>query len=89
MEVEMRLSNCADCGMSFALPVAVAKRREEDHKSFFCPNGHPNYYPQKSEAEILRERLRTKERELEEMRTAEQERLKLARQSKPKKKPRK
>ena len=87
MEVEMRLCNCAECGVSFAFPAALAKRREEDHKSFFCPNGHSNYYPQKSEAEILLERLRTKERELEDMKTAEKKRLQLARKSKPKKKP--
>ena len=71
MDVEMRLCNCAACGVSFAFPSAIAKRREDDHQSFYCPNGHTNYYPQKSDAEILREKLRMKERELEDMKAAE------------------
>lgn len=91
MEVEMRICNCAACGVSFAFPSAIAKRREDDHQSFYCPNGHTNYYPQKSDAEILREKLRMKERELEDMKAAEQKRAansakaaRLARQKKAK-----
>lgn len=93
MDVEMRLCNCAACGVSFAFPSAIAKRREDDHQSFYCPNGHTNYYPQKSDAEILREKLRMKERELEDMKAAEQKRAadsakaaRLARQKKAKSK---
>lgn len=93
MDVEMRLCNCATCGVSFAFPVAVAKRREDDHQGFYCPNGHTNYYPQKSDAQILRDKLRMKEREIEELKAAEQKRAadsakaaRLARQKKSKSK---
>ena len=93
MEVEMRLCNCAACGVSFAFPIAIAKRREDDHQNFYCPNGHTNYYPSKSEAERLRDTLRMKEREIEELKAAEQKRAadsakaaRLARQKKTKSK---
>lgn len=48
---------CARCSMTFAFPDDFRKRRENDHRSFYCPNGHGNYWPQKSELEKLREDL--------------------------------
>ena len=43
--------NCAGCGIEFCLPNAVEADRREDHKPFYCPNGHSNYYPQETEKE--------------------------------------
>lgn len=37
--------NCASCGIRFGLPKTLHKRRQDDHRAFYCPNGHSNYYP--------------------------------------------
>jgi hypothetical protein len=47
------------CGIIFALPETWLRERRRDHKTFYCPNGHNRYYPQKSDEEILREQLAT------------------------------
>lgn len=46
---------CTECGVSYALTAAFEGRRRNDHKTFYCPNGHEQYYPQKSDAELARE----------------------------------
>lgn len=38
--VTMVQNTCANCGIEFATPSHFEKTRREDHKSFFCPNGH-------------------------------------------------
>ena len=48
---------CAECGMMFAVPQIYKEKRKEDHKTFNCPNGHGNYFPQMSDEEKLREQL--------------------------------
>lgn len=62
---------CSVCGVEFAMPESYDRRRREDHKTFYCPNGHLQYYPQKPEAEALREQLAA---EQERTLAAEQER---------------
>ena len=49
--------NCADCGVSFCMPNEMVTHRRTSHKTFFCPNGHSNYYAGKSEEEKLKEKL--------------------------------
>lgn len=36
----------------------------QNHNTFYCPNGHAQYFSGKSEAEKLREELKRKEQEL-------------------------
>lgn len=48
---------CAACGIMFGVPEDMVRRRREDHKSFFCPNGHSSYFPQDNEAERLKKQL--------------------------------
>lgn len=45
---------CAGCGVLFAVTKAYDDRRREDHKTFYCPNGHHNYFsgPSKKDQEI-------------------------------------
>jgi len=50
--------DCAGCGLVFAMTWDFEARRREDHKTYYCPAGHENYFPHKTEAEQLRERLR-------------------------------
>lgn len=59
------LGPCAECGIEFAAPSSYVKNRREDHKSFFCPNGHSLSYKGKSEVDRLRELLASKERDIE------------------------
>lgn len=60
--VELTMINCANCGITFGVPRRFESDRRTDHKSFFCPSGHSNYYPGKSDEERLRERVEQLER---------------------------
>lgn len=51
--------------MTFALPGRFIRDRRDDHKAFYCPNGHANYFNGPSEAEKLKTQLADKERALE------------------------
>jgi len=55
---------CSKCGVTFAATESFVAVRRADHRTFYCINGHEQYYPQKSEAEKLRERLRVTEGQL-------------------------
>lgn len=48
---------CANCGMSFAFDKTVWQRRYDDHKAFYCPNGHNNYYNSETNKERLEKEL--------------------------------
>lgn len=48
---------CSECGVPFAAPDTFFSKRREDHRTFYCPNGHGQHYPAKSEAEKLRDEL--------------------------------
>jgi hypothetical protein len=51
------------CGIMFAVPREWKNERRNDHKTFYCPNGHSRYFPSESELEqatrlLARERAR-------------------------------
>lgn len=48
---------CCACGCLFAMPTDMQQRRVEDHKSFYCPNGHPQQYTGEREAQRLQREL--------------------------------
>lgn len=48
---------CASCAMEFAAPARFIADRRSDHKNFYCPAGHSNWYPGKSEKEQLQQQL--------------------------------
>lgn len=48
---------CCSCGVLFGMESGFDKQRRDDHKSWYCPNGHSQFYNGKSEAEKLREQL--------------------------------
>jgi len=60
----MVVETCLTCGMLFAFSADVAKRFRDTHIGFLCPRGHSQYYPAKSDAEILREKLATEQAKL-------------------------
>jgi len=54
---------CLHCSFQFALPNAFISRRREDHKSFYCPAcGNNMYWPQLSDKEKLRRKLKNQRR---------------------------
>lgn len=55
---------CCNCGMAFAVPDWWMQSRRKDHREFYCPNGHNQWFSAKSEAETLRDQLAAKEREV-------------------------
>lgn len=44
--MELKEHTCAweGCGVTFGLTDGFEDRRKEDHKSFYCPNGHSMSY---------------------------------------------
>jgi hypothetical protein len=58
----LEVVTCAGCAMTFGIPVHLATDRRTDHKTFYCPNGHSNYWPQESDLERT-ERFLTNARE--------------------------
>lgn len=50
--IEMRTIHCSRCGIPFATTNSFYLRKRDDHKTFFCPSGHKNYYPQESIEEL-------------------------------------
>lgn len=44
---------CACCAITFAVP----SRFCDDHKTFYCPSGHRNYYAEESKEEKLKRKL--------------------------------
>ena len=55
---EFKIHICLTCETTWAMPVDYVARRRDDHKKFWCPNGHNHYFPQKSDKEKLREQVK-------------------------------
>lgn len=75
--------NCAECNIPFAITTYLSSKLHECHNYFYCPVGHQQYFPQKSDVEKLRDRLREKDSELKVLR---QEIAKIEAKKKPKRK---
>ncbi len=45
------------CGFVFAVPADFRTSRYDDHKTFYCPRGCCQHYPQESDAERLRRQV--------------------------------
>jgi DNA repair exonuclease SbcCD ATPase subunit len=58
------------------MPKELDQKLRENHKEFYCPNGHKQWYVGESEAEKLRRELKRKEQEV-----ADQVRARLQAQS--------
>lgn len=48
---------CGTCGVAFSMTEAFHRLRKQDHETFYCPNGHPRYYPEKNDDEQKIEQL--------------------------------
>jgi cytochrome c556 len=47
----LELQTCIACGITFAAPESFLDTLRENHKNFYCPNGHGQHFAQQSEAE--------------------------------------
>ena len=56
-------TSCSSCGVLFAIPEWLERKRRSDGEHFYCPNGHPLWFG-KSRADKLQEELDQKAREL-------------------------
>lgn len=61
----VNVGGCNECGVPVLLECEFHKARENDHKNFYCPNGHPLHYPQETVEEKLRKELAQKEKFLQ------------------------
>jgi hypothetical protein len=57
LEVELSRCECSECACQYWVTAAFCKHRQDDHATFYCPNGHTQWFPGKSEAEKLRDQL--------------------------------
>jgi hypothetical protein len=55
---EYCIVTCSACGVHFGMLADYQERRRKDHKSFYCPNGHSQYYPGQSKEEKLKAELK-------------------------------
>lgn len=53
----LSIIECADCHMDFGTTPQFQSDRRDDHRTFYCPAGHHNHYPQQSTEERLRREL--------------------------------
>jgi hypothetical protein len=65
MDVPMRVIQCCECFVAFAMTTELYEKRLKDHKSFYCPVGHGQHFVGKSDEEQLKEKLKQKEKLLE------------------------
>ena len=57
VETGLITEHCITCGVYYAFPRELQGLRERDHESFYCPNGHPQAYVEKTKEARLKEEL--------------------------------
>lgn len=62
--IGLYVSDCADCGVVFAMTEDLKERRRQDHRTFYCPNGHSMSFRGKTDKQKLDE-ARARETALE------------------------
>jgi hypothetical protein len=67
MDVEMNIIHCSECGMPFGVTEDRVERLRECHNTFYCPSGHSQFFPQKTKAEMLQDKIFSKNREIDKL----------------------
>lgn len=57
VETGLIVMSCVSCGVRYAVPASLLKRRRIDHNTFYCPNGCRLHYAQENEEERLSREL--------------------------------
>lgn len=52
--ISLQVETCINCGVSFGVPGEFQRWRKAHHETFYCPNGHQQYYPSETEEDRLR-----------------------------------
>jgi len=61
MDIQLHEISCVVCGVSFWITKSYQKELRRCHNTFYCPNGHSQNYPAKTEGEkAIEERDRYK-----------------------------
>lgn len=55
--VFLEATSCCSCGVAFAIPSTMLAKLRDNHKGFYCPNGHSLAFNGKTEAQRLRDQL--------------------------------
>lgn len=55
--VNLEPVSCYSCGVIFGLPEGLYRDRRDDHRNWFCPNGHEQHFTGESEAQKLKRLL--------------------------------
>lgn len=55
--IDLFVTDCARCGVIFAITSALEARRREDHGDFYCPNGHVMAFRGETEADKIQKQL--------------------------------
>jgi len=55
--VTLETMHCGSCHVLYAMPDGFLTERRKDHATWYCPNGHPRYYPADNEEERLKKEL--------------------------------
>jgi len=58
-EVDLQTITCGACGVVFAMPARYVRERKRDHRTWYCPNGHPRAWNGESREEELERQLRS------------------------------
>lgn len=56
----MREICCPTCLCIYAIPELVAAKYEENHKTFYCPQGHSQNYPQLTVYDMSQKEIKSK-----------------------------
>jgi hypothetical protein len=67
--VRLATIECANCHMVFGIPTSFERDRRDDHASFYCPAGHSQWFPHKSDKEKLAAQLERERQRLDAERT--------------------
>jgi hypothetical protein len=61
IEIEMAACCCSECGVPYTIPSKLQQSLRQSHNTFYCPNGHRQYYPGKTALEKAKETIKEQE----------------------------
>lgn len=67
--IEYEVLHCSSCAFPMHLPSTYVSARRRDHATFWCVNGHTQWFPHETDAERLGKKLQAAEAETERVRT--------------------
>jgi len=59
VETGLVVMTCPACGVTYAIPATMKNKRLEDHKNWYCPNGHTLHFPGETPKERENRTLRS------------------------------